>query len=239
MASIGLAGIWLWTAKAQTPEAETGYNTAQTITVVGRGSAHIQPDIARVSIGVETSSETLAEAVQDNETQMDTILAALRDAGIADKDIQTTNYSIQLDRYPESLPRATDEESAPQPAYRVSNMVTVTIRDLETVGSVLDSVVEAGANNIWGISFDVDDPTPAQADARAEAIGNARERAEALAELSGVELGPVMSVTEVIGSGTYGLAMDVERAAMAGGASISPGELEVSYQVQVSFFIEP
>jgi uncharacterized protein YggE len=244
VAVIGLVGIWLWNgatnpARAQTSQSETGYNPAQTITVVGRGSVYIEPDIARVSIGVETSSETIAEAVQDNETQMDTILAALRDAGIAERDIQTTNYSIQLDRYPEPLPRATEGESAPQPVYRVSNMVTVTIRDLETVGSVLDSVVEAGANNIWGISFEVDDPTLAQADARAEAIANAGERAEALAELSGVELGPVMSVTEVIGSGPVSVAVDMERAAMAGGGTISPGELEIGYQVQVSFFIQP
>jgi hypothetical protein len=239
VAAVGLAGAWLWTAQAQTPETESGYNPAQTITVVGRGSAHIEPDIARVSIGVETSSETLAEAVENNETQMETILAALREAGIADKDIQTTNYSIHLDRYPESLPRATEGETAPQPVYRVSNMVTVTIRDLEAVGSVLDSVVEAGANNIWGISFDVDDPAVAQADARAEAMENARERAGALAELSGVELGPVMSVTEVIGSNPVSVAVDMERAAMAGGGNISPGELEIGYQVQVSFFIEP
>jgi uncharacterized protein YggE len=221
-----------------------GYSPAQTITVIGQGSVHAEPDIARVSIGIETSAESVAEAVQENGAEMDSILAALEDLGIDEKDIQTSNYSVYLDRYPETLPRAVvegeEEALAPQPVYRVSNMVSVTIRELERVGDVLDGVIEAGANNIWGVSFSLDDPEAAIADARVDAIADALARAGALAELSGVELGPVMSVSEVIGGGAapYAIAMDsVERAA-AGGAAISPGELEIGYQVQVSYFIE-
>ena len=110
------------------------------------------------------------------------------------------NYSIRLDRYPEQLPRAGSSTDEPQPMYRVSNMVNVTIRDLDSVGDVLDAVIEAGANDIWGITFAIDDPSEAQDEARAGAIEDALARAGALAELNGVELGPVMSVTEVIGS---------------------------------------
>ncbi|MEJ2733424.1 MAG: SIMPL domain-containing protein [Anaerolineae bacterium] len=124
-----------------------------------------------------------------------------------------------------------------QPLYRVSNMVNVTIRDLESVGDVLDAVVEAGANNIWGITFAVDDPSDALANARAGAIEDARARAGALAELSGVSLGPVMSVSEVVGATPVAMSVTVERAAAAGG-SISPGELEIGYQAQVTYFIE-
>jgi uncharacterized protein YggE len=242
--SVGLAGFWIWgqvssPVSAQAAEPDADYSPAQTITVVGQGSVRIKPDVARVSIGVETSAATVSEAVAENESNMESILGALKDLGIEDKDIQTMNYSIQLDRYPEPIPQPESSGSQPQPVYRVSNMVNVTIRDLEKVGDVLDAVIEAGANNIWGVNFSLDDPKAAQVDARADAIADALARAEALAELSGVKLGPVMSVSEVLGSGPYPMpvAFAVESAA-AGGGSISPGELEVSYQVQVAYFIE-
>jgi hypothetical protein len=239
----GLAGVWLWgqvtaPAAAQTEGEASGHSPAETITVVGQGSVRIQPDIARVSVGVETSAETIAEAVAENSTRMEAILAALAEAGIDEKDIQTMNYSIQLDRYPEPMPRTEGTESSEvKPVYRVSNMVNVTIRDLEAVGNVLDAVIEAGANNLWGVSFSLDDTQAAQADARADAIADAQDRAAALAELSGVDLGPVMSVSEVVGGGPAPMVVAVERAASAGG-TISPGELEIGYQVQVTYFIE-
>ncbi|MGC9334181.1 MAG: SIMPL domain-containing protein [Anaerolineae bacterium] len=241
---VGLAGVWLWgqvssPAVAQS-SSEAVYSPAQTITVIGQGSIRVEPDIARVSVGVETSSETVAEGVADNEAQMKAILVALEAAGIEAKDIQTTNFSISLDRYPEPLPKleGTEEEQA-APIYRVSNMVNVTIRDLEMVGDILDAVIEAGANNIWGVSFTLEDPSVAQAEARIDAIADARQRAGALAELSEVQLGPVMSVSEVISGGSIPMSVAVERAAAAGGVSISPGELEITYQVQVAYFIEP
>ena len=237
-----LAGIWLWgqavaPAAAQTSEATSDHSPAQTITVLGQGSAFASPDIARVSVGVETSGETISEAVTENEVMMNAILAALAATGIADKDIQTMNYSIQLDRYPEPMPRV-ESSGEPQPVYRVSNMVNVTIRDLEAVGDVLDAVIEAGANNIWGVTFALEDKTEAQAEARAVAVEDALARATALAELNGVALGPVMAISEVIGGGMAPMAIQVERAA-AGGSAISPGELELGYQVQVTYFIEP
>ena len=164
---IGLAGVWLWgqaasPAAAQEAEVSTNYNPAQTITVVGQGSVNIKPDIARVSVGVETSAETISEAVAENEAMMESVLVALQEVGVDEKDVQTMNYSIQLDRYPEPLPRAEPATGEPQPQYRVSNMVNVTIRDLDRVGDVLDAVIEAGANNIWGVSFGLDDQSAAQ-----------------------------------------------------------------------------
>jgi uncharacterized protein YggE len=223
-------------AVAQTPEAPA-MNPAQTITVIGQGSVRIQPDIARVTVGVETSAETIAEAVAENEAQMEAVLDALKAAGIADKDVQTTNFSISLDRYPEPMPSATGEGTAP--VYRVSNMVTVTIRKLDTVGEVLDAVIEAGANNIWGMSFTIEDSTAAQADARSDAMADASGRAEALAKLAGVELGSVMSVSEVISSPGVVTEMAYARDAAGGAGTISPGEVEIGYQVQVSYFIVP
>jgi uncharacterized protein YggE len=242
---VGLAAGWIFgqstgPAVAQTSEETSNYSPVQTITVVGQGSVSTEPDIARVSIGMETSAETVAEAVAENEVKMASILAALEGIGIPEKDIQTTHYSISFERYPEPLPRAVgDEEGQPAPQYRVSNMVNVTIRNLDSVGEVLDAVIEAGANNIWGVSFGLEDEVAAQAEARSEAVEDALARAEALAELNGVELGSVMSISEVISGGAIPMpVMAIERAA-AGAGPISPGEVEVSYQVQVTYFIEP
>ncbi|RPI53513.1 MAG: DUF541 domain-containing protein, partial [Chloroflexi bacterium] len=248
MVPVGLAAIWLWgeaaaPAAAQTEEEPT-FSPSQTITVVGIGTAGVAPDIARVTIGVEILAPTVAEAVEQNETTMAAVLAALRAAGIADRDIQTTNYSITLERYGEPTPRpdvATEEGVAEEAVtfnYRFSNMVTVTVRDLDAVAEVVDAVVEAGANNIWGVSFTVEDMSAAQANARGEAIEDARARAEALAELSGVTLGPVMSISEVVGV-NQPLYAAAERAMQDAGGSISPGELEIGYQVQVTYFIAP
>jgi uncharacterized protein YggE len=242
---IGLAAVWLWgqattPAAAQTPQAVANYSPAQTITVVGQGSVRIQPDIAQISIGVETSAETVSQAVQDNKTQMESIMDALSKAGIAEKDIQTMNYSIQFDRYPQPVPVPSGTEGGDvKPVYRVSNMVNVTVRDLDKVSTVLDAVVEAGANNIWGVSFSLEDQQAAQSDARANAIADAKARAQALADLSGIKLGPVMSVSEVISGGSYPVPVAMAERAAGGAGPISPGELEVSYQVQVSYFIEP
>ena len=239
--SLGMAGVWLWgqvasPAAAQSTESAGDYSPNETITVVGQGSASITPDIARVSLGVETSSESIGEAVAENETIMASILDALEELGIEAKDIQTVNYSITLDRYPEPQPLESSSGES-QPRYRVSNMVSVTIRDLDSVGDVLDAVLEAGANDIWGISFAADDPAEAQDEARADAIEDALDRAGALAELNGVELGPVMSLTEVVGSSPI-QAVKLETAAVSGAGTISPGELEIGYQVQVTYFIE-
>ena len=239
--SLVMAGVWLWgqitsPAAAQSSESAAEYSPSETITVVGEGSVSVKPDIARVSLGVETSAEAIAEAVAENEEIMTSILEALEELGIEAKDIQTMNYSITLDRYAEPMLQASSPSES-QSKYRVSNMVSVTIRDLDSVAAVLDAVLEAGANDIWGISFAVDDPSEAQGKARVDAIEDALARAGALAELNGVELGPVMAVSEVIGSFLTPVAATFEKAA-AGGGTISPGELEIGYQVQVTYFIE-
>ena len=243
--SVGLAGIWVLgqatdPAVAHAVQESPSYSPAQTVTVVGQGSVRLEPDVARVSLGLETMGETVGEAVEANGAKMASILTALEAAGIAEEDIQTTSYSVQLDRSAEPMPRAGSTGSdEPQPVYRVSNMVNVTIRDLDKVSETLDAVIEAGANNIWGVSFDLEDSTAAQADARAKAVEDAQARAESLADLGGVALGPVMSMSEIIGGGGVPVPMMAAERAMGGAGPISPGEVEVSYQLQVSYFIEP
>jgi uncharacterized protein YggE len=243
LVAAGLAGVWMWDQTtgpgvAHASEGTSDHNPAQTITVVGQGSVRVEPDVAWVSIGIETAAGTVSEAVEENGVKMASILAALEDVGIAQEDIQTTNYSVQLERYPEPMPRDSGTASD-EPQYRVSNMVNVTIRDLDKVSETLDAVIEAGANNIWGVSFSLEDPTTARSEARAKAVDDAQVRAESLAALGGVDLGPIMSMSEVIGGGGVPMPMIAAEGGMGSAGPISPGEVEISYQLQVSYFIQP
>ncbi len=121
--------------------------------------------------------------------------------------------------------------------YRVSASLSVNVRDLSRLGKVLEDAVKAGANNIAGVSYGIQDRSTLEAAAREKAVADAKARAQALAQLSGVELGGVVSVSEVIG----GASPVVDRGSLGlgggGGAPLQPGQLEVVTQVQVSFAI--
>ena len=221
----------------QPAAAQPALSTGRSITVVGAGKASGAPDVAHVNIGVETQAETVQQAVADNKAKMTKLLDALKALDIADKDIQTSNYGVFTERTP--IPSSESKGTVGPIAYHVNNQVSVTVRDVSKLGDVLDKTVAAGANNIYGVSFSVADTSKLEADARAKAIADAKTRAESLAKLTGVTLGDVVSVSEVIG----GAGPVFDRAATAmglggGGAPIQPGELEVNMSVQVTFSIK-
>lgn len=234
---MGSASGWFMvpSAQAQTTAAPTA--ASGTITVVGEGKVSLQPDIARVTIGVETVNESVQDATAANKTIVETVLAALQEAGIAENDLRTTGYSVFADRFgPEGILPDNDVR------YRVSNSVSVTIRDLDNVGTILDVAVEAGANNIYGVEFALDDPGIAESDARSAAVASALDKATELAELTGVSLGQVVSVSEVIGmGGGYYSGNFAEAARMGlgggGGAPIAPGQLDLVMQLQITYAI--
>jgi len=218
-------------------QATSASSDERSITVVGEGKVSAKPDIAQAQIGVEVFAPTVQEATRENNERMGAVMAKLKELGIAEKDIQTSNYSIYSERrYPE-VPLS-EGEPGEEITYRVSNMVQVTIRQLDQVGEIIDEAVAAGANSVYGISFAIDDPSELQGEARTLAIADAQAKAEELARLAGVKLGPVMVVSEVIGvPGLQGYvggggAMPVPA------APISPGELEFTLQVQVTYAIE-
>ena len=216
---------------------DAGPALPRTITVVGEGKTSIKPDIARVNIGVEVMKPTVQEASAQNKASVEAVLAALEAAGVDAKDIQTSGYSVYVERYGPEGPLPENDLR-----YRVSNNVNVKIRDLESVGTLLDAAIEAGANNIYGVEFALDDPGEAQSQARAKAMENARGKAEELAGLAVVELGKIVSISEIIGSsGGFYSGMMAASSYMGqgggGGAPISPGELEVTYQIQVVYGI--
>lgn len=205
------------------------------ITVVGTGHVTLKPDVAELNVGAQASAGTVSAAKAEVDRQLAAILSALKELGIAESDIQTSSYSIHYER--ETFAPVAREGTAPEQAggYRVSSTLGVTVRDIDTVGQVLDAVVSAGANQVYGIRFTVSDDKEWQSKARKLAVADAKERALELAGLSGVELGEVLSLSEVVGS------VSVPMAAMAmdrGGGGIAPGELELGTQIQVTFAIK-
>lgn len=222
------------TAQADT-ESES-WAGPRNITVVGEGKVSLKPDIATINVGAEVRADTVSEAKAEVDAQMASIVAALQEAGVAEKDIQTSHYSIYYEQEPMPVFR---EGPAPenQGGYRVSNMIQVTVRDVEKAGEVLDAVVQAGANQVYGVNFTVSDESAWQSEARAKAMADARARAQELAGLAEVELGEVLSVSEVIGSSPLLAPMRMVESSL-GGAGIAPGELELGTQIQVTFAIQ-
>ncbi len=211
---------WLATANA-------AGGPSRTISVVGEGTIAAKPDMAQINIGVETSAPTATEATKENNDKMTAVINTLKDLGTADKDIQTTNYSIS----PEY--NSQKGETNQITGYRVSDTVQVTVRNLDNVGTVLDQATQVGANNIFGISFGVENPATLQAEARAKAFADAQARAEDLAKLGGIQLGEILSISESTGGGPVPVAN-----ALSSAAPIQPGQTEVHTQIQVIYAIQ-
>ncbi|HYI25139.1 MAG TPA: SIMPL domain-containing protein [Thermomicrobiales bacterium] len=229
-------------ASAQaTPDSTDDYPS--TINVNGRGTVTIAPDTAQVELGVMANSESLEEAQLTVSDGLAAVTDALLDAGVLQEDISTSSYNVypvaEYDR---------DGNYIGVSRYEVSSGLNVVVRDIESVGTILDTAVDAGANNVWGISFYVEDPSEAAAQARTLAVDDARAKADQLATASGSVITRVLSITETsspssapveyydrAGSGGLGEA----EADMAASVPVSPGQAEIVVTVQVIYEIEP
>jgi uncharacterized protein YggE len=224
------------------------------LSVSGQGEAKGAPDLARANLGVEVRAQTAEQATADINARMSAVIAALKQAGIADKDLRTNNLSIGFEQehqppvvvMPAPVERgkaaatATAEAApaTPRGFYRATNMVEATIRNLNAVGQIVKIATDAGANNIWGITFELEDPQPLRGKARAQAIERAKVNAQELARLTGVKLGKVISVSESDGGGGY-MPMKASFAeSRQANAPIEQGEITVTQQVQLLFEIE-
>ncbi len=230
----GIAGV----AFAKNPT-QTGSGTEQppmrTMNVNGTGKAYLTPDIAYINIGVQTENKDASEAVASNNTQVTKVTAALKAAGVAEKDIQTTNFSI----YPQ--PKYDDKgQPTGEITYVVQNTVSVTVRDLTKIGDLLDAAVKAGANNIYGIQFDVLDKSAALTLAREEAVKNAQVAANDLAKASGVTLGAIQTISSYGGGSPVYLSegkgggMAVAEAASV---PVSAGQMVLTVDVNIVYEI--
>ena len=230
----GITAVALPRAESQAAPSSPAQNPARTITVVGTGKVSLVPDIAQVNVGAEARADTVAEAKAEVDGQMVSIHAALEAMDIDEKDIQTSHYSIHYERDPMQVVKEGPVGEGPG-GYRVSNLLRVTVRDVEKAGDVVDAAVEAGANQVYGVTFTVSDEEAWQGLARENAVSDAKARATELAGLAGVELGAVQSVSEVIGGWPAAMA-PMPEAVMSGG--FAPGELELSTRVQATFTIQ-
>lgn len=160
------------------------------LNVTGIGTVEAAPDMASLSIGVTTQGETAVAALAANSAAMEAVMARLAAAGVEARDMQTSNLSVN--------PNWTgyDSGSPTISGYIAANMLTVTIRDLAGLGTVLDAAVQDGANTLNGLSFGFVDAGPLLDEARKEAVADARARAELLAAAAGVKLGRIVSISE-------------------------------------------
>jgi uncharacterized protein len=165
--------------------------TASTVKVRGLGELEFVPDTAALTLGVDITHPVLETAKTDATTQMQAILAALRNEGIAKSDIKTSRFWVQV-------VRENKKNYAPGriTGYRVSNAVTVTIREVEKAGEVLNAALETGANDVGGVRFYMRDEKPLLNEALKLAVEDATARAEVLANAAGVNLGPILSMSD-------------------------------------------
>lgn len=213
-------------AAAQASSAST-----PTVNVIGEGRVSIAPDIAVLSLGVTARDRDLQTAQDTATMAMESVRNALLDAGVAEVDLKTTTYSI----YPE---QDYNQPGHPVVAYNVTQMVTAKVRQIDRAGTVIEAAIDAGANQISGIWFALDDQSDATRQARELAVADARERAEHLASLSNATLGPIQAISEGYSSSTP-VVYDTgaEEGAMSD-ARIDPGQLEVVVTVNVSYALQ-
>jgi len=206
------------------------------LNVTGSGQAILTPDVAYIYVGVHTEKPTASEAMTENNDQTQKVIQALRDFGIGAKDIRTTNFSIwPMDKYDPTtgLPSG-------QKTYAVDNTVYVTVRNLDKLGDLLDTVVSAGANTVNSVQFDVADKSEALKQARADAVKDAKEQAESLAGAAGMTLGDIQSIgffdsqPYPMFEGKGGGGNAVAEAAVP----IQPGQLTFTVTVNISYAIK-
>jgi len=210
-------------AEAQTPP--------PAISVTGEATISAAPDLAQIEGGVTNDAKTAREASETNNKAMGIVLLALKSAGISEKDFQTSQLSLQ----PQYALNKTG--TSPITGFRASNRVTVTVRDVAKVGSVIDTLVTNGANDIGGISFMVSQPSKLLDDARPKAIADARRKAELYAQAAGVALGAPLSISEE--STPAPIAYRKMSAGLAAPAPVAPGEETLRISVSVSYEIKP
>jgi hypothetical protein len=240
---VGVATLGLLTAcaapsaSASSPQQATGGGSnPKTIIVTGSGVAYGKPDVATIQIGVNERDADLGKAMTANTNKVNSLTSILKSLGIEDKDLQTSNFSVNA-----SQDYGTNGQPTGKVTYYVDNTLTVTVRDLDKLSDVLGKAVDAGANTIYGISFSVADASKLEAEAREKAVADAKSRAEQLAKAAGVKILGVLSV----GENTFAPVVPLPYAGgarqdVASGAPvpISTGQLQVNLQVTVTYEIE-
>ncbi len=206
----------------------------RTLNVSGVGVVYLTPDIVYINIGVNTQRENAADAVAINKEQTSAVIQAIKDFGVDPKDIRTTNFSIW------SNPQYDPAGQITGTNYAVDNTVNVTVRELDKLGDLLDAAIQAGANSIYSIQFDVENKDEAVKQARTQAVEDAKTEAQELADASGLSLVQIENINYYESSPTPFF----EGKGGGGGAAseaavpIQPGQLAVSVTVNLTYSIK-
>ncbi len=197
----------------------------RSITVTGEATVSVAPDSANIRLGVTSQGKNAREASEANARQMTNVLAAIKEAGVADRDVQTSRLSLQ--------PQYEQGKAGPARllGFQVTNQVSIRIREIDKFPGILDRGIAAGANEMSGIEFVVSEQSKLLDQARDDAVADARRKAELYARAAGVKLGPVTSITEE-GSSPPRPAMQAMRASAV---PVAPGEQLLRAAVSVTF----
>ena len=218
-------------ALAQAPLAPAAGPDATLLTIAASADARRVPDVATLSAGVVTQAGDAQAAMRQNATQMEGVMAALREAGIAERDIRTAGVNL----YPQY--RHPENGNPAITGYQASNTVEVTVRDIARIGPTMDALVASGANHVNGPSFSIDKPGEAHDEARRAALEEARARAEMYAQTLGLRVRRIVSISEGGAGGPvrpYGMAR-MEAVASSTDTPVSPGENVVSANLEIVF----
>lgn len=238
LVAVGIIMLTLLGCSQGQPIASNTYisNQQEGIWVSGTGKVSVTPDLATLSLGIEAQESSVSQAQTEASQAMDSVINVIKAQGIADKDIQTQRFSIQqVTRYDQT----TQQEVVI--GYRVTNIVTAKIRNLDSVGTIIDAVAQAGGNltRINDLSFSVEDPTQYYDEARTKAVEDAKQMAGQLASLNNVTLGNPTFVSEAAQSIPPPLSLGVAVPAPSPVVQtpISPGEMEITLTVQIVYEI--
>jgi uncharacterized protein YggE len=204
----------------------------RSISLSATGAVKTTPDKVDISTGVTTEANTAREALDKNTSAMAKVIEALKGEGIDPKDIQTTNFSVNP-----VYQHTTDGKLPVIVAYRVTNQVRITLHDTGKLGGILDKVVSLGANEIDSIEFGVEEPEALKDEARKLALKNVTDNAKLYAEAAGVELGPILSISEEESSYQPRFAPAATRTEMAKAVPIEAGTASVEVRVRVTWEI--
>jgi hypothetical protein len=212
-----------------------------TLTVSGAAQLQLTPDVAFITLGVETANKSLEEAQQQNASAMQKVMERLRQSGVEKERIQTRSFNVdpEYKRQPERL---SSETAAPAPqiiGYRVRNMIQVEVRDLENVPKAIDGAFAAGANSFHGVRWELRDEHEARLRALKLAAGAAREKAQALSGALEVKLGRLLAARDRIDDAVAPRRHVVARSISLGsGAPVSPGEITIEANATLTYEIK-
>jgi uncharacterized protein YggE len=224
------------------PLAAETVSLAHTITIDGAATIYVDPDHASMDFGVDTQALTVSEALAQNNAKMNGVLAALRASGLARSDIQTTQFSITPQHPLVKGSTYQQYDYAVVSGYEVTNKVTVTVSDLTKVGSIIDAAANSGANTSNNVIFEITNREQLLDKVRAEAMRNAKHKADIMANAVGTTVGPLITVGNLqVRSTEYESAPPPPPpppAAPAQGTAILPGQLSVSANVTAVFALK-